>query len=303
MSESEARISNETLADFLTEHRLPVAFEATARQYYEPLVRRLPAVRGERHTLLLGINGAQGTGKSTLAEFLALGAAELFGWHAAVLSIDDFYLTRAERGALAEDLHPLFATRGVPGTHDTDMLSATLDELAHLKDGETAKLPRFDKSIDDRADETSWPVATGPLDMIILEGWCVGSSAESKDALIEPVNELEDDEDPDGVWRGHANEQLRTEYEPIFARLDSLVFLAAPSFDAILEWRIEQERKLAQKSSAGTHVMSDAEVARFIGFYERITRHNLDAIPSRADVVFTLDHSHAVVDAATNSAD
>jgi len=135
------------------------------------------------------------------------------------------------------------------------------------------------------------------LDLIVLEGWCVGSSAESPEALIEPANTLEDEEDPDGIWRSYANEQLRDVYEPLFARLDALVFLAAPSFDAILEWRIEQERKLAQKNSAGSHVMSDAEVARFIGFYERITRHNLYSIPSRADVVFTLRKDHGIAGA------
>ncbi len=287
-------MSNESLAEFLAEHRLPDAFVTTARDYYEPLAQRLPAMRGERKTLLLGINGAQGTGKSTLAEFLALAADELFGWRTAVLSIDDFYLTRAERRTLADDVHQLFATRGVPGTHDTEMLSATLDELINLSDAEPARLPRFDKSIDDRASEDQWPEVNGPLDLIVLEGWCVGASAESHEALIEPVNALEDDEDPDGVWRGYANDRLREDYEPIFARLDALVFLAAPSFDAILDWRIEQEKKLALKSSAGTHVMSDAEVARFIGFYERITRHNLSAIPSRASVVFTLRKDHGI---------
>ena len=300
MSESEAQISNETIAAFLGEHRLPATFETTAREYYEPLARRLPKMRVERRTLLLGINGAQGTGKSTLADFLGIAAAELFGWRTAVLSIDDFYLTRAERRTLAEEVHPLFATRGVPGTHDAEMLSATLDELANLGDGDSARLPRFDKSIDDRAQEDDWPVVTGPLDLILLEGWCVGSSSQSPEALIEPVNGLEEEEDPDGVWRRHANERLRQEYETIFARLDALVFLAAPSFDAILDWRKEQEHKLAQKSSAGTHVMNDEEVVRFIGFYERITRNNLSMIPSRADVVFTLDRSHAVIDAATN---
>ena len=111
------------------------------------------------------------------------------------------------------------------------------------------------------------------------------------------MNPLEDDEDPDGIWRRYANERLREDYEPIFARLDALAFLAAPSFDAILEWRIEQEHKLAQKAASGTQIMSDEEVARFIGFYERITRRNLRAIPSRADVVFALRQDHGVAEA------
>ncbi len=296
MSESKDIISSEAFAAFMADHGLPDAFESTVRDFYEPLARQLPDFRGERRTLKLGINGAQGTGKSTLAEFLALVAAELFGWRTAVLSIDDFYLTRAERRELADEVHHLFATRGVPGTHDTDLLSSTLDEVAKLEAGQTTRLPRFDKAIDDRAAEDQWPLVEGPLDLIILEGWCVGSSADEPSKLAEPVNELESHEDADGTWRRYANARLSVDYEPIFARLDALVFLAAPSFNAILEWRIEQEHKLA-KRSAGSQIMTDDEVARFINFYERITRHNLETMPARADVVLTLDTSHAVVDA------
>ena len=296
MSESKDIISSEAFGAFMADHGLPDAFESTVRDFYEPLARQLPDFRGERRTLKLGINGAQGTGKSTLAEFLALAAAELFGWRTAVLSIDDFYLTRAERRELADEVHHLFATRGVPGTHDTDLLSSTLDEVAKLEAGQTTRLPRFDKAIDDRAAEDQWPLVEGALDLIILEGWCVGSSADEPSKLAEPVNELESHEDADGTWRRYANARLSVDYEPIFARLDALVFLAAPSFNAILEWRIEQEHKLA-KRSAGSQIMTDDEVARFINFYERITRHNLETMPARADVVLTLDTSHAVVDA------
>ena len=246
---------------------------------------------------MLGINGAQGTGKSTLAEFLAMAAGELFGWRTAVLSIDDFYLTRTERRELADEVHHLFATRGVPGTHDTELLSATLDELEQLEQGQTARLPRFDKAVDDRAPEDRWPVVEGPLDLIILEGWCVGSAADDPAGLAEPVNQLESHEDADCTWRRYANARLSVDYEPIFARLDALVFLAAPSFDAILEWRIEQEHKLAERTPAGTHVMSDDEVAHFIRLYERITRHNLEEMPARADVIFRLTADHGIADA------
>ena len=302
MSDSEHNISRRAFADFVTEHRLPSAFESTASDYYEPLARELPSLRGERRSLLLGINGAQGTGKSTLAEFLALAAAELFGWRTAVLSIDDFYLTRAERRELADEVHHLFVTRGVPGTHDTELLAATLDKLIQLEEGQSERLPRFDKATDDRAPEDQWPVVEGPLDLIILEGWCVGSSAADPANLADPVNELETHEDADGTWRRYANARLSADYEPIFSRLDALVFLAAPSFNAILEWRIEQEHKLAQKA-AGSEIMSDDEVARFIRFYERITRRNLEVIPSYADVVFELNTDHGIASASFASAD
>ena len=72
------------------------------------------------------------------------------------------------------------------------------------------------------------------------------------------------------------------------------MFLGAPSFEAVFRWRLEQEQKLAETSS-GAAIMTAEEVARFIRFYERLTRHNLRTLPQRADVVLTLDENHAVV--------
>ncbi|MDJ0909112.1 MAG: kinase [Woeseiaceae bacterium] len=295
MSTQSNSIPDERLQDFLAKHRLPVEFEATAREYYEPLAVFMDYYRDPGSPYLVGINGAQGTGKSTLAEFLEMAVTELYGWRSAVLSIDDFYLTRAERARLAEEVHPLFATRGVPGTHDTALLDQTLDTLMSLGDGEQAALPRFDKASDDRAPEDVWPVVSGPLDLILLEGWCVDSVAEDPDALREPVNDLERFEDPDAVWRTYANQKLEERYMPLFSRLHALIYLAAPSFDAILTWRLEQEHKLAERvGGQGTRIMSDEEVARFIRYYERITRHNLRRMPRRANAVLTLAEDHSV---------
>jgi len=294
MSSGAAQLPDAFMQDFLSRHRLPAAFLKTARDFYLPLAVRLPSFRHDDNPLLFGINGAQGTGKSTLADFLAKAAEELFGWRTAVLSIDDFYLTRAERQVLARDVHPLFATRGVPGTHDMTMLSNVLDQIENLPADAAMRLPRFDKSTDERAKESTWPTVDGPLDMVVLEGWCVGSEAQKDDAMREPVNDLEREEDADGSWRTTANEKLAVLYEPVFARLDALVFLAAPSFEAVFRWRLEQEQKLAD-ATAGSEIMDESEVARFIRFYERITRHNLRVLPERADVVLTLDENHAVV--------
>ena len=292
MAAEDPRLRDDRLQDFLARHRLPAAFLDTARRFLLPLAARLPSFRTARGPLMLGINGAQGTGKSTLADFLAMASAELFGWRSAVLSIDDFYLTRSERQALGRDVHPLFATRGAPGTHDTSMMRDTLDRLRDLGPGARLELPRFDKAIDDRA--ADGPEVTGPLDLVIFEGWCVGSTAQDEAAMPEPVNALEREEDPDATWRTMANRKLAADYEPVFAMLDVLVFLAAPSFDAVYRWRLEQEQKLAARS-AGSAIMEEAEIEKFIAFYERLTRHNLDTLPLQADAVLTLDEDHAVV--------
>lgn len=283
-------------ADFIQQHRLPSTFGDVIEQHYSPLVNWLVDRRNEDHTTLLGINGAQGTGKSTLADFLKLALESGHGWHVAVVSIDDFYLTKAERLAMADSRHPLLRTRGVPGTHDTAMVEACLTSLQTLGAGESLRLPRFDKAKDDRADEGAWPTVTGPLDLVILEGWCVGSIAEPESALAEPVNELERDMDNDGAWRRYVNDRLSSDYAALFGKLDALVFLQAPSFDAIYRWRLEQEQKLAASRPGDTSgIMDEKQIAEFIQYYERITRHNLEVIRSSADVVLELDEYHNCV--------
>jgi D-glycerate 3-kinase len=295
MTQNTLTISDRQMANFLSRHRLSPEFHHTAEQHYLPFARRLPEIRDGKRQLLLGINGAQGTGKTTLADFLNLAAESMFGWRVAVLSIDDFYYTLDERKRLADEVHPLLITRGVPGTHDTDMLCDCLRRLRQMDKDESIALPRFDKATDDRADESRWLSVTGPLDLIILEGWCVGTMAQSDVELGVPVNDLEREEDEDGAWRNYVNDQLRMNYEPIFEQLDFLVFIRAPSFAAILRWRLEQEEKLAAVSpERSSGIMNKQQIERFLQFYERLTRANLAVLPSRADIVFRLDHTHSV---------
>jgi len=235
--------------------------------------------------LVVGVCGAQGSGKSTIAGVLAerLGAD---GIAAATLSIDDLYLPRTERIALAAAVHPLLATRGVPGTHDTALGLAL---FAAIDQGEAVRLPRFDKARDDRSPERDWtPVAAG-LDVLIFEGWCVGAAPQTAADLAVPANALEAAEDIDGAWRRFVNVALGGPgYRALFARIDRLVLLAAPGFDVVHDWRIEQER-------AGARAMNDAGVARFIAHYERLTRHILKEMPDRADLVIRQVADRSVV--------
>lgn len=242
---------------------------------------------------LLGISGAQGTGKSTLAGLLGDVLHLGHGRRAAVLSLDDFYLPRDERAVLADRVHPLLATRGVPGTHDLGLLNRTLDAALALRQGATLCLPRFDKGRDDRADESAWPVLAGPFDVVMLEGWCIGADAQPAAALAEPVNALEAAGDPDGRWRGYVNDCLAGAYRELFARLQALVFLRAPGLEAVRRWRTRQEHALATRSDA-PRAMSDAAVRRFIQHFERLSRHCLQTLPGRADAVLALREDHGV---------
>lgn len=295
MAQESKTFSDHQMHEFLSEHRLPPEFRGTAERYYLPLAKQLPGYRAEPRPLFLGINGAQGTGKSTLADFLRVVTASMLGWTVAVLSIDDFYYTRKERERLAERIHPLLRVRGVPGTHDTELLRQCVEQLRSADATNEVALPRFDKSIDDRADASTWPIVRGPVDLIILEGWCVGTRAQEDTELEQAINQLERDEDPDGNWRNYVNDQLDKHYASIFDELDKLVFMQAPGFDAILRWRLEQEEKLAAVSSGSASGLMDKEqVTRFIQFFERLTRVNLATLPDAADIVFTLDETHAV---------
>lgn len=247
------------------------------------LVRAAGAISAKlgESLLVVGICGAQGSGKSTLSE----GLAALFrdeGVATAVLSIDDLYHTKAVREELGRTVHPLLATRGVPGTHDVALGLKLLDELAQ---GRPALLPRFDKGVDDRAPLDQWERAPADTRLLILEGWCVGARPQSEAALLPPVNDLERDEDPTGAWRHHVNDQLAGPYRALFDRLDALILLAAPGFEIVLRWRIQQEQALRARGQG----MNDAQIARFIQHYERLTRHILGDMPERADLTLPLN--------------
>jgi D-glycerate 3-kinase len=281
------------LDDFLSREKLPSRFRALVGSVHAPIAQRIAQVARERGgPLVVGLCGSQGSGKSTMASVLkALLDAQ--GLPAAVLSIDDLYLTHAQRQSLGERVHPLFRTRGVPGTHDVPLGLATIDQLLH-EQGDVA-VPAFDKQHDDRRPEADWPRLKAPVQVVILEGWFVGALPQDDAALLAPLNALERDEDAQGRWRGHVNAALAGEYRRLFGRIDLQLLLRAPSFDVVYAWRLEQEHKLRARVSAEggdlSRVMDDAGVARFIQHYERITRRILEEMPQRADIVLELDET------------
>ncbi|WP_395333399.1 kinase [Novosphingobium sp. BL-8H] len=255
----------------------------------EAVVRQVHgALAAARHRpVVTGICGAQGSGKSTLAQAVQE-RCSAEGLAGAVLSLDDLYLTHAERQDLARDVHPLLATRGVPGTHD---IALGLEILDQLEAGGPVALPRFDKARDDRVAERDWPIVAPGCQVLLFEGWCMGAFPQRARDLADPINALEADEDADGRWRRWVNDMLGDSYQRLFARLDRLVMLAAPGFEVVHRWRSEQEGDLAARAGPEAHVMDEGEIARFIAHYERITRVILAEMPARADLVIHLDEA------------
>jgi D-glycerate 3-kinase len=201
-----------------------------------------------------------------------------------VLSIDDFYLGHDARQALGHRIHPLCATRGAPGTHDVALACAVIDSL---RAGGPTALPRFDKIGDDCLPETEWPVVRAP-DLVILEGWFLKVPPETDAELQSPVNTLERTEDPDGTWRRWSNAALAREYPPLWRRLDRLLFLQGPGFDIVPTWRWQQEQTL-QAAHPGRQAMSQAQVERFVQFFERVSRQAMRTLPGIADRAIRLD--------------
>ena len=76
----------------------------------------------KKKTLFLGFSGGQGSGKTTVAKILKIILKKFFKRKIYISSIDDFYKTLEDRNKMAHTIHPLFKTRGVPGTHDINLI-------------------------------------------------------------------------------------------------------------------------------------------------------------------------------------
>ena len=278
---------------------------------YVPLALHIAQRRTEifdqhSHAPIIGINGGQGSGKTTLNHLLQIVLKEAFGLHAVGVSIDDFYKTHADRQAMAESIHPLFATRSVAGTHDTPLAINTLKILRSLSSG-ACSIPRFDKSLfngeGDRSPESEWTTALAPIDVVLFEGWFVAAEPQADDELKDAINDREREEDPEGVWRQTLNHHLATDYAELFDLLDELIVIQVGSMETIYRNRELQEQKLrdvTKDNADGAGAMSPEAVIRFIALYERTTRHMLKTLTKRARVVLNLGERHRIESVQVN---
>jgi len=242
-------------------------------------------------TLFLGFSGGQGSGKTTTTGILKIILKKFFKRKIYVTSIDNFYKTLKARNIIAQKIHPLLKTRGVPGTHDINLIKKFF-VFIKKKNFKKFKSPKFDKSIDDRLKKRYWYNIKKKPEIVILEGWCVGAKPQSFSLIKKPINTLEKYEDRYLIWRKHVNGKLKKEYKKIFSMIDYLIFMKIPNFDMVLKWRFLQESKLRKKTHFKKKVMSYDEIKRFIMFYQRITLQMLKDLSKSASVVMFLKKNH-----------
>jgi len=244
-------------------------------------------------TLFLGLSGGQGSGKTTVSKILKIIFRKFFKRKICVSSIDDFYKTLKERSKISIKIHPLLKTRGVPGTHDAELI-LNFFKIIMKKKFKKIKLPKFEKAIDDRIKKKYWINVKYKPEIIILEGWCVGAKPQPNYLIKKPINILEKYEDKDSKWREFVNTKLKKEYKKLFNMIDHFIFMKIPDFKAVFRWRLLQETKLKKKSHSNKKIMSYKEIKRFIMFYQRITLQMIKDLSKSASVIMLLKKNHEI---------
>ena len=244
-------------------------------------------------TLLLGLSGSQGSGKTMVTGILQIILKKFFKKNICIISIDDFYKTLRDRNRMSQQKHSLFKTRGVPGTHDINLIKNFFISVKRKK-FKKIKLPKFNKSIDDRSKKNYWHNINKRPEIIILEGWCVGAKPQIISSLRKPVNILERHEDKDLIWRKYANEKLKKEYKEVFAMIDYFIFMKVPNFKIVFKWRLLQESKLRKKLHYKKKIMTYSAIKRFIMFYQRITLQMMKDLSKSASIVLLLKKNHEI---------
>ena len=246
--------------------------------------------KNKKRTIIVGLTGGQGSGKSTISSILKIILKASFNLNTVIFSIDDFYKTSKERKKMSIEISPLFLTRGVPGTHDTRMLFNCLKNLKKKK-FKNILIPKFDKSNDDRRPKKYWQKVKKKADIVIFEGWCVGATPQKNKDLIAPINVLEKEKDKKRIWRNYVNKELKTNYKKIFKLIDTTIFLKVPSFEHVYKWRLLQEKKL-NIISKGKKIMTKKEIKNFIMFYERLTKYMLKHLSNKVKFLINIDTKH-----------
>ena len=272
------------------------------KNYLIPICFWIAKKADNKKPYFVGLAGGQGTGKTTISSIIKIILEKYFKLKVFKISIDDFYKTRKERIALSKKVHPMLLTRGVPGTHDINMM---LDffKKSKAKKFKNMKLPNFNKAIDDRFPKNKWNTINKRPDVIIFEGWCVGARAETNKTLKKSINSMEKANDHKLVWRKYVNQQLKTKYKKLYSQLNCMIYLKAKNFSLLQKWRLKQEHKLwlKTKKKGGHKIMSKGDVINFMQTYQRITQNMFKNMPKFASIILNLNSNHQIKTAVYKS--
>ena len=272
------------------------------KNYLIPICFWIAKKSDNKKPYFVGLAGGQGTGKTTISSIIKIILEKYFKLKVFKISIDDFYKTRKERIALSKKVHPMLLTRGVPGTHDINMM---LDffKKSKAKKFKNIKLPNFNKAIDDRFPKNKWNTINKRPDVIIFEGWCVGARAETNKTLTKSINSMEKANDHKLVWRKYVNQQLKTKYKKLYSQLNCMIYLKAKNFSLLQKWRLKQEYKLwlKTKKKGGHKIMSKRDVINFMQTYQRITQNMFKNMPKYASIILNLNSNHQIKTAVYKS--
>ena len=269
--------------------------ERMIKSFLIPLCFWISKKIGKKKPYFVGLAGGQGTGKTTISSLIKIILIKYFKLKVFRISIDDFYKTRKERISLSKRVHSMLLTRGVPGTHDINMILSFFRKAKKNK-FKRLKLPTFNKAIDDRSNKKKWYVLKKKPDVIIFEGWCVGAKPENLTTLKKTINSMERSKDQKQIWRKFVNHQLKLKYKSLYSQLDCLIFLKATNFSLLQKWRLKQERKLWLKSkrSQNLKIMSKSDVINFMQTYQRITQNMFRNMPKYASIILNLNSHHQI---------
>ena len=269
--------------------------ERMIKSFLIPLCFWINSKADKKKPYFVGLAGGQGTGKTTTSSLIKIILNKYFKLNVFRISIDDFYKTRKERISLSKRVHPMLLTRGVPGTHDINMM-LNFFKKSKSKKFKRLKLPTFNKAIDDRFSRKHWYDLKKKPDVIIFEGWCVGAKSEKNDTLKRTINSMEKTKDQKQIWRKYVNDQLKSKYKKLYSQLNCLIYLKAKDFSLLQKWRLKQERKLwiKSKKSSNTKIMSKQDVLSFMQTYQRVTQNMFRYMPKYASIIINLNSNHQI---------
>ncbi len=269
--------------------------ERMIKSFLIPLCFWINNKTDKKKPYFVGLAGGQGTGKTTTSSLIKIILSKYFKLNVFKISIDDFYKTKKERISLSKRVHPMLLTRGVPGTHDINMM-LNFFKKSKSKIFKRLKLPRFNKATDDRFGKKHWYDLKKKPDVIIFEGWCVGAKSEKIETLKRTINSMEKTEDQKQIWRKYVNDQLKTKYRKLYSQLNCLIYLKAKDFSLLQKWRLKQERKLwiKSKKSINTKIMSKEDILSFMQTYQRVTQNMFRHMPKYASIIINLNSNHQI---------